>query len=486
MLLQTGCCVAYLIVISQLLGGTVVGKLMSEAEIILIVSLLVAPLTCLRKVGDLVVFNVVADVLLLVASAAIFWLEAEQLGLVSSSSVSGLSAGREGAGPAAAAVRSSSDSARTTTGGQASFLELDEEVLQPLTTLGTPVGAKIPIAFGTICLVFEGIANALPTYDETDAPTRAKFGTLYVGVFAFIMAFFITAGLCGLAAFGSATAPIVLSNFSANSLLVVVIRYAFAVALVFTYPFALLPALRLLEAGLFGGRTAVTHCLGHFNLVSGIRMQCKVMVCYSRREGHTRRRGCPGAPEGHPGGIRGASGGHPGGIRGASGGLPGEADGRWIKFNDNSRTVDVKIPVETRNKPPDKKELVGRDKSGLGSSAGAAGAAPGRRGPTASERGPLLRKNLRNDERLSSVSSPAGTPPSSPEESPRSSPSLASSPVAQHLLLQFAMFRVFVVAVLGAIAIAGRDHLDNVNSLVGSLCGVPLVFLYPPIAHLRQ
>ena len=321
-LLQTGFCVAYLIVISQLLQQTAVAGYLSETGVILVVSLVLAPLACLRRVAQLAPFNAVADVLLLGASGVIFYLEAEQLA-------------------------SSSGSVRPPPGGGG-------------LTPDTAIGSKIPVALGTICLVFEGISNALPTYDESDA--GARFSVLYVAVFAFLMVLFVAAGLCGLAAFGDATATIVLCNFSHTSILPGFIRYCFAVALVFTYPFALLPAVRLLEAGLF------------------------LRSVDAEAESTTHRR-MSERPL-----------------------LPNEA---------SFPTVETQRPAST---PTDE-----------------------------------LHDGATNSSRVSACGGVSW--------------------------LKFLLFRICVVGALAGIAIAGRAHLDNVNSLVGSFCGVPLVFLYPPIAH---
>lgn len=47
------------------------------------------------------------------------------------------------------------------------------------------------------------------------------------------------------------------------------------------------------------------------------------------------------------------------------------------------------------------------------------------------------------------------------------------------------MFRTLTVLVIALIAIFGADQLDNVVSLVGSFCLVPLSFIYPSSMHLR-
>ena len=39
------------------------------------------------------------------------------------------------------------------------------------------------------------------------------------------------------------------------------------------------------------------------------------------------------------------------------------------------------------------------------------------------------------------------------------------------------------MSLLGLIAILGRNRVENVVSLVGSFCGIPLVFIYPALAH---
>jgi proton-coupled amino acid transporter len=47
------------------------------------------------------------------------------------------------------------------------------------------------------------------------------------------------------------------------------------------------------------------------------------------------------------------------------------------------------------------------------------------------------------------------------------------------------LFRFFSVLVCAGIAIAGSNDLDKFVSLVGSLCCVPLCFLFPPLFHYK-
>jgi proton-coupled amino acid transporter len=46
-------------------------------------------------------------------------------------------------------------------------------------------------------------------------------------------------------------------------------------------------------------------------------------------------------------------------------------------------------------------------------------------------------------------------------------------------------FRLFAVLVCAGIAIAGSNDLDKFVSLVGSLCCLPLCFIFPPLFHLK-
>ncbi|CAD7939300.1 unnamed protein product [Amoebophrya sp. A25] len=48
-----------------------------------------------------------------------------------------------------------------------------------------------------------------------------------------------------------------------------------------------------------------------------------------------------------------------------------------------------------------------------------------------------------------------------------------------------AALRTFLVFFLAFVATVGENYLDNINSLIGSLCGAPLVFLYPALAHMN-
>ena len=44
-------------------------------------------------------------------------------------------------------------------------------------------------------------------------------------------------------------------------------------------------------------------------------------------------------------------------------------------------------------------------------------------------------------------------------------------------------FRALVVVLLAGISVLGASKLDNFVSLIGALCGVPLAFIFPAIAH---
>ena len=44
-------------------------------------------------------------------------------------------------------------------------------------------------------------------------------------------------------------------------------------------------------------------------------------------------------------------------------------------------------------------------------------------------------------------------------------------------------FRAVVVAFLAGLAVLGASKLDNFVSLIGALCGVPLAFIFPAVAH---
>ncbi|KAJ2352892.1 hypothetical protein H4S02_013383, partial [Coemansia sp. RSA 2611] len=47
------------------------------------------------------------------------------------------------------------------------------------------------------------------------------------------------------------------------------------------------------------------------------------------------------------------------------------------------------------------------------------------------------------------------------------------------------LFRTAMVMLIALIAVFGADQLDNVVSLVGSFCLVPLSFIYPSSMHLK-
>ncbi|KAF4678302.1 hypothetical protein FOL47_000031 [Perkinsus chesapeaki] len=101
------------------------------------------------------------------------------------------------------------------------------------------------VFMGTALYVFEGIGLILPTYDSMKEPQ--KFEKVFSRAFAVTTASFLFIGLAGYYEFGPYTQTIVLSNLPQGSLLSSAVKSMYTLAVFITFPFQLLPAVRLVE-----------------------------------------------------------------------------------------------------------------------------------------------------------------------------------------------------------------------------------------------
>lgn len=115
--------------------------------------------------------------------------------------------------------------------------------VQPVKANGTLV------ALGIACFTFEGVATLLPIYDAAEHPRR--FALMYACALSFVSLSNIMIGLFGYLAFGEETRDVILLNLP-RGIAIQIVQLAFLVAVFCTFPLALLPALRIVEDGLFG------------------------------------------------------------------------------------------------------------------------------------------------------------------------------------------------------------------------------------------
>ena len=124
--------------------------------------------------------------------------------------------------------------------------------------------------------MFEGICLVMPTKDAMRE--QEKFSWVYAGCMCVIATVFGLSGVLGYAAFGDDTQGIVLLNFSKGNVLISMIQIAYAAAVVFTYPFQLLPAAGVMENYIFGPVRS-NPPLARKTLKSLFRTFCGALLC---------------------------------------------------------------------------------------------------------------------------------------------------------------------------------------------------------------
>jgi amino acid permease len=127
----------------------------------------------------------------------------------------------------------------------------------------------ILISIGTICFMFEGISSLLPIQNAMARPKT--FPKIYTRCFVGIIILFFCVGFQGYRSYGVGTQDIILMNFGDSSSggsnssgnhnspktdadlipLINLIRLAFSIAIIFSFPFQLLPGVRILEGPFF-------------------------------------------------------------------------------------------------------------------------------------------------------------------------------------------------------------------------------------------
>jgi len=309
--------------------------------------------------------------------------------------------------------------------------EEPEELITPhVYIVGTT--SSVFVCLGTICLVFEGICSIIPTVSEMEKPHT--FPVVYSFCLLFVALLFMTVGMNGYSAFGSATKPIILLNFTEpktfdEALLVVIVKIGFSFALVLTFPFQFLPAARLMED------TWVKQLF--------LLEPCRKEICHDTKL-------CQAGIANHGEPVSTTSSQN----QQASSSTDQQAVNTHDENNNNnflSRIFNFDAgcgyqPVEgvkTNDLPPTPPNVV-----------------------------PLLDGDSPQHVPASEVTNP--------------DLALANSRPQKTFIEKIpkAMFRTMFTFVLVLVAKEGRDVLDNFNSLIGCLLGVPLAFVYPGLSHM--
>ena len=108
--------------------------------------------------------------------------------------------------------------------------------------------SKFPLLIGTSVFTFEGIGLVIPIVDGMKQPE--KFGRVLTLTIIACGIIFISAGAFSYLAFGSKVETVILLNLPNNSWTTTV-QFIYSLAILFSVPLQLFPAIRILEAGLF-------------------------------------------------------------------------------------------------------------------------------------------------------------------------------------------------------------------------------------------
>jgi len=118
----------------------------------------------------------------------------------------------------------------------------------------------LSLSLGTAVYAFEGIGMVLPAYIGTSPKLRPYFKDLVTKTLSVLLAILIFFATSCYLAFGSRTQTIVLLQLPSGSDLKTSVQLLYSLALALTFPLALWPAYKILEARTFGahgkGRTA--------------------------------------------------------------------------------------------------------------------------------------------------------------------------------------------------------------------------------------
>lgn len=104
------------------------------------------------------------------------------------------------------------------------------------------------VFIGTAIFTYEGIGLLIPIQESMLKPS--KFPVILAGVMITATVCFVTIGTIGYFAFGNETETVILLNFPHDTILVDIIQFLYATAILLSTPLQLFPAIRILENGL--------------------------------------------------------------------------------------------------------------------------------------------------------------------------------------------------------------------------------------------
>ncbi|KAJ1929314.1 hypothetical protein IWQ60_001284 [Tieghemiomyces parasiticus] len=109
--------------------------------------------------------------------------------------------------------------------------------------------SSFSLFIGTAVFTFEGIGLVLPIVSSMKEP--AKFPRVLTISLVASAVIFISMGALSYLTFGDKVETVVLLNLPANDPMVPIVQFVYALAIIFSVPLQMFPAIRILEAGLF-------------------------------------------------------------------------------------------------------------------------------------------------------------------------------------------------------------------------------------------
>ncbi|CAK9086836.1 unnamed protein product [Durusdinium trenchii] len=200
MLLQSGICCTYFIVACKLLQSTICPGLGFNILIPCMV-LVVLPVVAIRKISSLWPLSLLGTALVIFGILVVFGLEL----------------------------------------GALAHEQPDDLILSNW--------SGVLVCLGQACFMFEGIGLILPTFDASKNPQH--FPWIYIVTQTGTLCLVCCIGLFGYLAFGQGVHNLILLDFQPN-VLVFLVRMAFMIQVLCSFPLQMLPATRLIELSFFG------------------------------------------------------------------------------------------------------------------------------------------------------------------------------------------------------------------------------------------
>eukprot|EP00440_Ansanella_granifera_P021520 gb/GFBE01023359.1/.p1 GENE.gb/GFBE01023359.1/~~gb/GFBE01023359.1/.p1 ORF type:complete len:518 (+),score=84.14 gb/GFBE01023359.1/:1-1554(+) len=199
-LLQSGVCCSYFIVVGELLQSTIAPNVSLDV-LIALMAIGMIPLVAIRKVSALWPLSCLGTVLVISGVFVVLGYEIQQV------------------------------------------VPIHRDDPLPLTNWN-----GFLVCIGQACFMFEGIGLVLPTFDSSLNPGR--FPCIYLVVMAFVLTIVFLVGILGYLAYGQQVHNLVLLDFPQGTA-VAIVRLAFMVQVLCSFPLQMLPAARLLENQFF-------------------------------------------------------------------------------------------------------------------------------------------------------------------------------------------------------------------------------------------